>query len=451
MVLPRRLKTWFILFTLAYLVAAVGVTALIGDTIVNRVIQEEQEDINRKASLIRSRIEAAIYHDTYVADSLATVVTIDPEFAMANWDSVAQKLLDKADYVRNVGLAPDNIISHVYPFEGNQAAIGLDFRSRPDQYRAVLKARNLGDVYIAGPVNLVQGGQAIIARFPIFSSPTDTSNYWGGVSVVIDHIKMLGEVGLYDLSGANVAIKNSETLAYFYGSQSTVVNADFTVPISLPTGEWSLAVEYTLKRSPEILRLSIMIYVISSGIFIVIYGLTLLFYRSFLIAKKQALVDELTQLPNRRFAIEKLDSLTQEKKESFALLNIDLNDFKKVNDAYGHEAGDALLSHVASALNQSTRSSDLVARMGGDEFIVVLRDVHPSDVNKVLKSLKETVEASACRWQRYHIYPSLSIGCVLFNHRSPRDLDELMASADQDMYKAKSEKNTSGLSINAIG
>ncbi|SIO37952.1 diguanylate cyclase domain-containing protein [Salinivibrio sp. ES.052] len=450
MVLPRRIKTWFILFTLVYVVAAVSATALIGDTIVNRVIQEEQEDINRKASLIRSRIEAAIYHDTYVADSLATVVTIDPEFAMVNWDSVAQKLLDKADYVRNVGLAPDNIISHVYPLEGNQAAIGLDFRTRPDQYRTVLKARNLGDVYIAGPINLVQGGQAIIARFPIFSSPTESTDYWGGVSIVIDHIKMFAEVGLYDLVDANVAIKNSQTLDYFYGSQSTIADADFMVPISLPNGEWSLSVEYTLKQSPEIVRLGIMIYAISAGIFIVIYGLILLFYRSFLIAKKQALVDELTQLPNRRFAIEKLDSLTQEKKESFALLNIDLNDFKKVNDAYGHEAGDTLLSHVASALNKSTRSSDLVARMGGDEFIVALRDVHPNDVGKVVNSLQKTVEASACRWQRYHIYPSLSIGCALFNHQSPRDLDELMAAADQDMYRAKSSNQKQKPSINAI-
>ncbi|MCH1932595.1 CHASE domain-containing protein, partial [Shewanella sp. A25] len=89
-----------------------------------------------------------------LADSLATVVTIDPKFAMDNWNTIGAKLLNKALYVRNVGIAPNNIISHTYPLKGNEKAIGFDFRSSPDQLRTVELARKLQTVYIAGPLEL---------------------------------------------------------------------------------------------------------------------------------------------------------------------------------------------------------------------------------------------------------------------------------------------------------
>ncbi|MFD2015884.1 hypothetical protein ACFSJQ_09235 [Vibrio olivae] len=77
---------------------------------------------------MRAKFEATIFMDTYLADSLATVVTIDPTFAIANWDNIASKLLSKALFVRNVGIAPDNVISKVYPLTGNEGAIGFDLK-----------------------------------------------------------------------------------------------------------------------------------------------------------------------------------------------------------------------------------------------------------------------------------------------------------------------------------
>ncbi|WP_168174091.1 diguanylate cyclase [Salinivibrio sp. YCSC6] len=437
MLFQRQFNRWFLVFTLGFALLAGLAVVSTHNYIIEQVIKEEQEDINRKAALIRSRIEAAIFRDTYLADSLATVVAIDPEFAMASWDDVAGKLLTKASYVRNVGLAPNDVISHVYPLKGNEAAIGLDFRARPEQYRTVLRARNLADVYIAGPVDLVQGGQAIIARFPIFLSPIDKSSYWGGVSVVINYTKLFEESGLFNLAGASVAIKNTETLDYFYGSQDTFFNADFVVPISLPNGEWTLAAQYTIEQTPQVKQLSIFVYAICISFVLATYGMIGLFYRSFLKAKEQAFQDELTTLPNRRFAIDLLEKLTTERKESFVLLNIDLNDFKLINDVYGHEAGDALLAHVASRLRQSVRASDIVARMGGDEFIAVLRAARPGDVNSIINSIKTSVESRACAWQTYKLYPSLSIGHALYDHESPQSLDEVMATADHDMYRVK--------------
>ncbi|OOF22363.1 hypothetical protein [Salinivibrio sp. IB872] len=141
MLFQRQFNRWFLVFTLGFTLLAGLAVVSTHNYIIEQVIKEEKEDINRKAALIRSKIEAAIFRDTYLTDSLATVVAIDPEFAMASWADVAGKLLTKASYVRNVGLSPNDVISHVYPLKGNEAAIGLDFRARPEQYRTNQKKR----------------------------------------------------------------------------------------------------------------------------------------------------------------------------------------------------------------------------------------------------------------------------------------------------------------------
>ncbi|MDE1237168.1 hypothetical protein [Vibrio aestuarianus] len=71
--------------------------------------------MRHKLNLVRYNIEANIYRDTYLADSFASVVALDPQFAMNNWSLISEQFLGKANLVRNIGLAPDDIISHLYP------------------------------------------------------------------------------------------------------------------------------------------------------------------------------------------------------------------------------------------------------------------------------------------------------------------------------------------------
>ena len=161
----------FTLFSLLYLSFAATAVYLVTDHFVQKQAEQAKDRLQQQLALVRSNIEAEVFRDTFLADSLATVVSIAPEFALTHWESVAEKLLSKARFVRNVGLAPDDVISRVYPLQGNEKAVGLDFRSRPEQYKTVLKARQSQQVVIAGPLELVQGGIALIARFPIFTNP----------------------------------------------------------------------------------------------------------------------------------------------------------------------------------------------------------------------------------------------------------------------------------------
>ncbi|HQS64336.1 MAG TPA: EAL domain-containing protein [Acidovorax defluvii] len=164
-------------------------------------------------------------------------------------------------------------------------------------------------------------------------------------------------------------------------------------------------------------------------------------------ARKQAqeretfleLHDALTQLPNRRFLMEQLGkvlSMARRRKFMVAVLFINLDHFKTVNDSLGHHAGDQLLCDVAERLRQSVRDTDLVARLSGDEFVAVLTDIHtPDDAAVVADKLIDTMR-SAFTVGQLPLTMSPSIGISLF----PGDdttVQGLLRCADTAMYHAK--------------
>ncbi len=164
-------------------------------------------------------------------------------------------------------------------------------------------------------------------------------------------------------------------------------------------------------------------------------------------ARKQAqeretfleLHDALTQLPNRRFLMEQLGkvlSMARRRKFMVAVLFINLDHFKTVNDSLGHHAGDQLLCDVAERLRQSVRDTDLVARLSGDEFVAVLTDIHtPDDAAVVADKLIDTMR-SAFTVGNLPLTMSPSIGISLF----PGDdttVQGLLRCADTAMYHAK--------------
>jgi len=157
--------------------------------------------------------------------------------------------------------------------------------------------------------------------------------------------------------------------------------------------------------------------------------------------------DYLTNVPNRRLLMLHLDScITRAKKHNkkFALLFIDLNDFKTVNDTFGHDAGDELLKTIASRLKESMRGTDMVARIGGDEFMVVLEEI--SDTNDALaisEKIKSTVNKPITLNNRLTTM-SISVGASIFPDDAV-NVDEMMKVADKSMY---AEKNHGGDSAN---
>ena len=152
----------------------------------------------------------------------------------------------------------------------------------------------------------------------------------------------------------------------------------------------------------------------------------------------EAYHDALTKLPNRRWFNQLIDAeieKSERDKKPFALMTIDLDRFKDVNDVFGHDAGDALLQQVANSYGATVRQSDTVARMGGDEFAVILSSIkNPVDAASVAKKLLTSCKEVTI--QDKEIPVSASVGISVY----PSDgltKDELFKHADLAMYRAK--------------
>jgi diguanylate cyclase (GGDEF)-like protein/PAS domain S-box-containing protein len=166
--------------------------------------------------------------------------------------------------------------------------------------------------------------------------------------------------------------------------------------------------------------------------------------------KHLAFYDPLTKLPNRRLLRDRLQQalVTHVRKQAYgALLFIDLDNFKTLNDTLGHEKGDSLLQQVAGRLESCVRECDTVARLGGDEFVVMLEELgqKSSDAaiqaeiisEKILGSLNKIYQLES-----YQYYITPSIGATLFSNQET-SIDELLKQADIAMYQAKaSGRNT---------
>jgi len=176
--------------------------------------------------------------------------------------------------------------------------------------------------------------------------------------------------------------------------------------------------------------------------FLYLFSLYLIITREKL--KELALFDPLTQLPNRAlFKVEFHNELNRAHryKRKAALLFIDLDGFKAVNDTYGHHAGDEILQFVAHVLSSSIRTIDIAARFAGDEFVVLLSNIHNSDdalkiANNIIEKINEGIIIN-----NKVVTVGASIGISLYPEHS-QNTQELIKFADQAMYTIKKlEKN----------
>lgn len=154
------------------------------------------------------------------------------------------------------------------------------------------------------------------------------------------------------------------------------------------------------------------------------------------VAEEQAFTDTLTGLKNRRASDSLLDKL-ETSDAQFGLMHLDLDYFKQVNDTLGHAAGDYVLQHVAKVLKSATRAEDLVARVGGDEFVLIFKDcvdlaVLDQIATRIISQLEDPIEfeGEQCRI-------SASIGTTLSSFYADPRADEMMNDADQALYTSK--------------
>jgi diguanylate cyclase (GGDEF)-like protein len=155
--------------------------------------------------------------------------------------------------------------------------------------------------------------------------------------------------------------------------------------------------------------------------------------------EEMAITDGLTGVPNYRYFMDKLEEEVRRSRRyrtPFTLLLLDLDNFKEINDTHGHRHGDYVLTKVAGRLQQGLRETDLLARYGGDEFVLLLTQTDAEGGHRVAHQILERLSTPLTTNHIEHVIKA-SIGMVSFDSKQPQSSDELIVGADNALYRAK--------------
>jgi len=208
-----------------------------------RRAQEMRNHVTEHVAALHAKIEAELNANVFLANGLAAYVstasTLDPQ----RLETALKSLFRLGQHIRNIGVAPGNRIAHVYPLEGNEAVIGLYYPDIPAQWRVVRQAIESKATALAGPVTLVQGGNGLISRTPVF---LENEEYWGILSLVLDSDQMFADAGLAPVvDGVRYAMRGRNGLGadgeVFFGDPDVFESDAVVANVPIPGGLWLLA------------------------------------------------------------------------------------------------------------------------------------------------------------------------------------------------------------------
>ncbi len=155
--------------------------------------------------------------------------------------------------------------------------------------------------------------------------------------------------------------------------------------------------------------------------------------------KESAYRDGLTDIFNKRYFFETLNHIANLSEQNYCIVVVDLDDFKTINDKYGHPFGDIVLKTVAKIIQNGTRTNDIVARYGGDEIIIFFQNVTDKErIRRRIELIREEIEKTTITCEGISLLVTASFGAYVKNNES-LTLDEVIKKADDIMYLSKNE------------
>ncbi len=430
--------------------AAGLVALLLGSYLVWQEVERGRE-VQRNAILaeagsVRARLESELNSSLYLGWGMAAFISANPDFNTSQFERVAATLMRLRPNIRSLAVAPDNVIRFIYPLAGNERALGLRYLETPGQRESIERLMRDWQPVLNGPVELAQGGLGLINRVPVLVTQTTADvRYWGLVSVALDPQPILLGAGLEQSRDVEFALRGRDGLGaqgdVFFGREQLFSDGDAELlDVVLPGGSWQLAARPRtgwsgLHESWQIGALLALCVLVALILGIMVGMLIIDRYQ----IQQLARYDPLTGVANRlRFdeRASEMMAMARRSQRPFVLLNLDLNDFKRINDEFGHAAGDAMLVHVARQLLDCLRETDFLARIGGDEFLALLPDTEPGPS---LDSLLKRVHGALAKPLLLGT-DSLTVGTSIGVAAYPVDgdsLDALLSAADHAMYAGK--------------
>lgn len=396
---------------------------------------EAREQVDR-------RLETALA----VPETLAAVIAAEERIDLRTFNAIAARLIRANPSIRNVALAPDGVITAIHPVEGNEPALGLRYADVPEQNAAVLQAIRTRRTVIAGPIDLVQGGSGLLSRTPVFlrDAEGNDSRYWGIVSLAVDTDQLFADIAqLAQRSGLDIAVRRADAEAppgeVFSGNAGVFERAPVSVYYPLPGGgRWQIGAVPRMgwaQQGRASLAARIALYALSALLGWSAYRVVASRNRH----QASAHRDALTGLANRKAFDRRLQEMLQAKPGSCALVLIDLDAFKPVNDTHGHAAGDLVLRQVGERLPQLTRGTDAVYRLGGDEFAILLQDIRAGgDMSRLAGRAIDSIRQPVALDDGREVAVGASAGVAIFPlGGQPERAADVFERADRALYRSK--------------
>ncbi|MCL2188199.1 MAG: sensor domain-containing diguanylate cyclase [Defluviitaleaceae bacterium] len=364
---------------------------------------------------------------------------------IVGFDGIAPLIVDNP-VITKLLIAPDGVVSKVYSsYEDLSEMVGHDY-FRPSVYGNIeaVKAVEMGELVIAGPFTSRYGRTILAGRAPVYLDREQTE-FWGLVSVAVRFPEALDNAELgrlraqgYEYELWRINPDTSERQVLSTNVQYANLNARFVdSSVQFMNANWYLRLKSTRVWYTDVEVISLIIL----GFFICLLVMFVGQNYSRLRQAKTALdvlakTDPLTGINNRRNFIDLVESdstRTRTAKNPSYITLVDADFFKKVNDTYGHLAGDKVLVEIAKRLKEATRASDIVARYGGEEFILYL----PNMTKNTAQSVTERIRLAICERPFEVAENTFQITVSLGAATIETSLEKAIKNADDALYEAK--------------
>ena len=433
----QKLKKRFIVPVVVFIL---GMCALIGTIY---VVGEDQEEQNRTKAQLNAmtyaeRIYGELMEGIGVTDSLKQVV-ISGDGNINKFYDIAAKMMD--DSIQSIQIAPNGVVTEIYPKEGNESG-KIDLINDSDRGEISRYARDNDTVIMQGTFKLKQGGYGIAVRNPVYlENENGQKSFWGFTIVILkvpeifsESVEALSSFG-YKYSLQKFASPWDDTYEWVYGSKKEL-NDPVIYDFDVYRDKWRLEI---LPKS-GFYNNSNLIYMFIGGVIIVLLltGLTVALIsinENRKLFKKLAVTDTLTGIYNRLGFNRQVEQyMRQNPQKHCVVAMLDIDDFKLVNDVYGHAAGDGVLQKLAESMKQYFSKDVILGRNGGDEFCIFMPDCTAVEVKPFLKKFTEETRNFYCKGEAHTF--TISLGYAEYPVLAD-ECSKLVRCADMALYAVK--------------
>lgn len=412
----------------------------------NKAYRAQQRNrVVERVAAVRSRLEQSI--NVYLSSLQTTeaLILANPAIDDRSFQRVGEALQRQLPAVAEIQLSPDGVVQFVYPPERAAKVRGLNLLTLPGQKEVIQQTIRDRKLRIAGPLRLYQGGTGIIARNPVYLGPRGDRKFWGFVTLVLDYEKFMSNFPeLSNDTELEFALRGKDGEGaqgeLFAGDAETFSERAITASVSLPNGEWQLAAR-PRGGWPEARPNSGLFIALSALLALGIGALTLAVRSRGNALEHMATTDALTGALSRHAFMQRANTEVQRALRygrPLSLIMLDIDDFKRVNDTWGHAGGDAVLIGFSKRVASLVRSSDVLGRIGGDEFAIVAPETNREQATSLAEHIRAGARDLVIEFGRERVARTLSGGVAQLQAEED-DLETLMAGAGKALHQAKSE------------